>query len=94
LAGAGWPAGPPVGPRRVSPRRRQTAEGRDILATLVTVPDLDGTFIEIETHTDGPAGLGAALQDVRTVLGQLGIAAGDFTSELYTDAVMRHRAAQ
>jgi len=68
-----------------------TAAGRDILATLVTVPELDGTFIEIETLTADPDDVGPAIAAVRAVLGELGIASDDLTTELYTDAVMRAR---
>lgn len=68
-----------------------TACGRDMLATLVTVPELDGTFLEVETKTADEHDLDAALADIRAVLGQLGITEADLTTELYTDAVMRHR---
>ena len=69
---------------------RFTASGRDMLATVVEVPELDGTFIELETMTsEGDAA--AALADVRALLAQLGIIEDDLTSELYTDAVMRAR---
>jgi adenylate cyclase, class 2 len=69
---------------------RFTAKARDMLATVVTVPEIDGTFIELETLT-GEDGLAAALGDVRAVLGELGIADDDLTTEQYTDAVMRAR---
>jgi adenylate cyclase, class 2 len=68
-----------------------TAHGRDMLATLVTLPELDGTFLEVETMTGDQDDLSAALTDIRSVLGQLGISDADLTTELYTDAVMRHR---
>jgi adenylate cyclase class 2 len=68
-----------------------TAVGRDILATLVTVPELDGTFIEIETLTADPDDVGPAIAAVRAVLDELGIVSADLTTELYTDAVMRSR---
>ncbi|MEV7526692.1 class IV adenylate cyclase [Streptomyces sp. NPDC091371] len=60
--------------------------GRQMLATLVRVPEVDGTFLELETLAE-EQDLGAALGDVRTVLGELGIRAEDLTRELYTDAV-------
>lgn len=41
-----------------------------------------------ETLTDEAAALG----DVRAVLGKLGVAEDDLTTEQYTDAVMRARA--
>jgi adenylate cyclase class 2 len=37
-----------------------------MLATMVTVPEIDGTFVELETLTD-EADLAAALGDVRAV---------------------------
>jgi adenylate cyclase, class 2 len=61
-----------------------------MLATVVTVPEIDGVFIELETQAD-EADLAAALGDVRAVLGELGIAEDDLTTELYTDAVLRTR---
>lgn len=69
---------------------RFTASGREMLATVVQVPELDGTFIELETITreDDAA---AALADVRAILAQLGIVENDLASEQYTDAVMRTR---
>lgn len=70
---------------------RFTANGRDMLATMVTVPEIDGTFLELETLT-GEAGLAAALGDVRAVLGELGNGEDELTTEHYTDAVMRARA--
>ncbi|RAY11499.1 class IV adenylate cyclase [Actinomadura craniellae] len=69
---------------------RFTACGRDMLATLVAVPEIDGTFIEVETMADEDD-LTAALDDVRVVLAELGIADDDLTTEQYTDAVMRAR---
>lgn len=69
---------------------RFTARRRDMLATVVTVPEIDGVFLELETHARGED-LAAALADVRAVLGELGIAEHDLTTELYTDAVMRAR---
>lgn len=69
---------------------RFTAQGRDMLATVVTVPEIDGTFIELETMAD-EEDLDAALADIRTVLYDLGIAEEDLTTEQYTDAVMQAR---
>jgi adenylate cyclase class 2 len=70
---------------------RFTARERDLLATLVTVPELDGqTFIELETiaHADE---VDTALDVVRSVLRELGITEHDMTSETYTDAVATQR---
>lgn len=67
-----------------------TVDGRWMLATLVTVPEIDGTFLEVETlanHDD----LRPALDAVRSVLADLGVRDSDLTTDLYTDAVRRHR---
>ncbi|MBF9073691.1 class IV adenylate cyclase [Streptacidiphilus fuscans] len=65
--------------------------GRRMLATLVQVPELDGTFLELETLVEQEQ-LGPALDDVRAVLASFGIAEKDLTTELYTDAVAARRA--
>ena len=70
---------------------RFTSRGRDMLATVVTVPEIDGTFIELETMAT-ESELPAALGDVRAVLAELGITEDDLTTDTYTDAVMRARA--
>ncbi|MFJ9645897.1 class IV adenylate cyclase [Streptomyces sp. NPDC004244] len=66
------------------------ARGRQMLATLVSVPELDGTFLELETLTEEKE-LMEALADVRAMLTDLGISEGDVTRELYTDAVRARR---
>ncbi len=68
-----------------------TAAGRQMLATLVRVPGIDGHFLEVETITDEDQ-VHAALDDVRAVLAELGLDEGDLTTELYTDAVAARRA--
>lgn len=72
---------------------RFTARGRDLLATVVTVPEIAGTFIELETLAD-EAELARALGDVRAILRDLGISDEDLTTEQYTDAVMRSRSSE
>lgn len=67
-----------------------TARGRQMLATLVRVPELDGTFLEVETLVDEDQ-VAAALDDIRAVLADLGIGAGDLTRETYTGAVAAQR---
>ncbi|MGH3772327.1 MAG: class IV adenylate cyclase [Pseudonocardiaceae bacterium] len=70
---------------------RFTAQGRDLLATMVTVPELAGqTFIELETLAD-PDDVHAALDIVRSVLRELGIKDSDLTTQAYTDAVATRR---
>jgi len=67
-----------------------TAYGRQMLATLVRVPEIDGTFLEVETIVD-EADVPAALDDIRAVLTGLGIGAEDLTRETYTGAVAAQR---
>ncbi|MFJ3880312.1 class IV adenylate cyclase [Streptomyces sp. NPDC090077] len=69
------------------------ARGRHMLATLVRVPDLDGTFLELETQVD-EKDVVEALDDVREVLAELGIGADDLTREQYTDTVKARRLRQ
>ncbi|MFE3555911.1 class IV adenylate cyclase [Streptomyces sp. NPDC059193] len=66
------------------------ARGRQMLATLVRVPELDGTFLELETLAEEKDVTGA-LDDIREVLAELGIGADDLTREQYTAAVKAHR---
>ncbi|MGW6271151.1 class IV adenylate cyclase [Streptomyces sp. NPDC055060] len=64
--------------------------GRRMLATLVRVPEIDGTFLEVETLVDA-SDLTPALDDIRATLVDLGISQDDLTTELYTDAVAAQR---
>lgn len=66
------------------------ARGRQMLATLVRVPEVDGTFLELETLVEEQDVL-PALDDVREVLAELGIGTEDLTREQYTDAVKSRR---
>jgi adenylate cyclase class 2 len=70
---------------------RMRHAGRDMLATVVTVPEIDGTFLEVERLTDDAADVPVALAAVRAVMAEIGIEPGDFTTELYTEAVFRAR---
>lgn len=71
---------------------RFTARGRELLATLVHIPDLgDQTFIELETAAE-PEDVTAALADLRAVLADLGITDSDLTRETYTSRVAAARA--
>lgn len=67
-----------------------TGDGRHFLATLVRVPEIDGTFLEVETMAEEDQ-VAEALKAVRSVLHQLGVADGELTNELYTDAVRAAR---
>ena len=76
--------------RKLCRNHRFEAEGRDVLATLVEVPEIEGTYLEVETlapRDDVEAGLGT----IRTVLATLGIGDGDLTTETYTGAVAATR---
>jgi adenylate cyclase class 2 len=64
--------------------------GRRMLATLVRVPELDGTFLEVETIVE-PNHVEAALEDILKLLASLGIGEQALTDELYTDAVAARR---
>ncbi|GGN46830.1 class IV adenylate cyclase [Streptomyces fuscichromogenes] len=66
------------------------AGGRQMLATLVRVPELDGTFLEVETLVEEDQ-VDAALTDIRAVLAELGIGPEDLTRETYTGAVAAQR---
>jgi adenylate cyclase class 2 len=69
---------------------RFTAKDREMLATVVTVSEIVGVFLELETLAVEDD-LTGALDDLRAVLIELGITEADLTTELYTDAVMRAR---
>jgi adenylate cyclase class 2 len=61
-----------------------------MLATLVTVPELDGTFLEVETLAAADE-VTDALRAVRGIMAELGIAATDITTGQYTEAVLAAR---
>ncbi len=71
---------------------RLVTSGRSLLATLVHVPELAGTYIEVESIVDTQAEVGPALDTIRALLGDLGIEQADETTETYTDAVAARRA--
>ena len=64
-----------------------TLTGRAVLATLVTVPELEGTFLEVEAMADEEQDMHVALDELRTVLLDLEISPDALTTELYTEAV-------
>ena len=67
---------------------------REFLATVVRVPEVDGTFfLEVETLSESQDVHGA-LAAVRAVLADLGVRDDELTTELYTDAVRAARAAR
>jgi len=65
-------------------------EGRSVLATMVTVPELYGTFIEVETMAEEDD-LQAALDVVLAVLDHLGVA-DELDTSTYTGSVRAARA--
>jgi adenylate cyclase class 2 len=71
--------------------RLTTVTGRPVLATLVTMPELNGTFLEVETMADSETDMRIALDELRVVLLDLGISPSALTTELYTDAVKAAR---
>jgi len=71
---------------------RFTADGRDLLATVVQIPELDGlTFLELETMVE-PDDLPDALTVLHAVLGELGVTREELSTESYTDLVASRRA--
>ena len=70
---------------------RFTSGGRDMLATMVTVPGIDGTFLELRTPAQ-EEGLKPALSALRDALAVVGIGEDDLTAETYTGAMLRARA--
>jgi adenylate cyclase, class 2 len=69
---------------------RFSAGGREFLATIVRVPEIEGTFLEVETIAAGNQ-VDEALTAVRSVLDRLGVTADELTTGLYTDAVRAAR---
>ncbi|MGW4965286.1 class IV adenylate cyclase [Nonomuraea sp. NPDC004186] len=69
---------------------RISKSGLSLLATLVTIPELDGTFLEIEAVVE-PDAVPGALRVIRQVMADVGIGRDDLTTELYTEAVRRAR---
>jgi adenylate cyclase class 2 len=65
-------------------------EGRHFLATLVTVPEIDGDFLEVETPS-AEDDVDQALAAVRHLLGDLGVYETEWTTDTYTDAVRAAR---
>lgn len=70
---------------------RFTLGGRSVLATLVRVPELAATYLEVESLVDTEAEIHPALGTIRTFLAELDIGPTDETTETYTDAVAARR---
>jgi adenylate cyclase class 2 len=70
---------------------RFTAQGRELLATVVRIPELDEqTFIELETAAETDD-VPAALSVVRAVLAELDITDQDLSTQSYTSRVAAAR---
>lgn len=76
--------------RKLCRNHRFEAEGREVLATLVAVPEIEGTYLEVETLAPADE-VDAGLSTIRTILARLGISEGDLTTETYTGAVTAAR---
>ena len=59
--------------------------------TLAYVPELDTSFIEIETQTDSPGDVEKLKKMLAGRLHHLGIKSDQITNEYYTDAIKTHR---
>jgi adenylate cyclase class 2 len=69
---------------------RFTRDGREFLATLARVTELDADFLEVETQALEDE-VGHALAAVRLVMSSLGVDSTELTTESYTGAVRRAR---
>ncbi len=70
---------------------RFTTTDRPLLVTLVSVPELGETFLEIESIVDTEPEVGSALEAIRRVFSALGIDPDAETAEAYTEAVAARR---
>ncbi len=65
--------------------------GRPVLATVVRVPELDGTFLEVETVVPDDDDIADARHTVQVVLKEVGLDEGDLEPTFYVDMVRRVR---
>jgi adenylate cyclase class 2 len=68
--------------------------GRLIVATTVSVPEIEGTFLEVETLVSDEDEIGPATRSVRDVLSDLGLGDDDLEPTFYIDLVRSRRSAQ
>jgi adenylate cyclase class 2 len=70
---------------------RFTAHGHPILATLVSVPEIDGVFLEVETLIPDDSARDGALKAIHAVLADLGLTDADLDPTFYIDLVLAQR---
>lgn len=71
---------------------RFEAAGYRIVATMVTVPEIDGTFIEVETLVPDGEPVDDGQRAIRGVLTDLGLGEDDLEPTFYIDLVTARRA--
>lgn len=67
-------------------------ESYHVKATVVNVPELDGTFLEVETLVEDEADVGGARQVISDVLAALNLHEPDLEPTFYVDMVASQRA--
>ena len=67
------------------------AYGRRVVATVVRVPELDGTFVEVEAQVREVSEAPAAREAVRGVLAELDLDDADLEPQFYVDMVAARR---
>jgi adenylate cyclase class 2 len=72
---------------------RFTAHGHPIVATMVTVPEIEGTFLEVETLVPDGASRDEALKAIHSVLADLGLSEAVLDPTFYIDLVLARRQA-
>lgn len=70
---------------------RFTAHGHPVVATVVTVPEVDGTFLEVETIVPDDTARDDARNAIHGVLADLGLTEADLEPTFYIDLVMAQR---
>lgn len=70
---------------------RFTAHGHPIVATIVTIPEIDGTFLEVETLVPDNAERDDALKAIHAVLTDLDLTETDLEPTFYIDLVRARR---
>jgi adenylate cyclase, class 2 len=88
LEGLGYP--PSIELTKDCENYRLSRDGREFLATVVRVPEVEGTYLEVETLAE-ESDVDAALSAVWSLMQELGVTGQELTTELYTDAVRKAR---